>query len=148
VTKLYLFDLDGTLIERDRTGRSAVMEKRWWTLRKLEGSVAIVTNQLGVAHGKETEEYARAKIDSALRDLELDQAKVYVCFDHERGVSGYRAQAKRRKPSPSMLHEAMRDHGVRPAETIFVGDSDSDREAAEAAGVEFAWARDFFGTDK
>lgn len=41
----------------------------------------------------------------------------------------------RRKPAPDMLVEAMRQLGVRPSETVYVGDSDVDIETARAAGV-------------
>ncbi len=34
--------------------------------------------------------------------------------------------------------------GVNPEETLFVGDMESDRQAAENAGCDFVWARDFF----
>lgn len=55
-----------------------------------------------------------------------------------------------RKPQPTMLtviemfyysHAVL--HG--PGGLLYVGDQDSDREAALAAGVDFAWAQDFFG---
>jgi phosphoglycolate phosphatase-like HAD superfamily hydrolase len=39
----------------------------------------------------------------------------------------------------------MRAAGYSPAETLMVGDSDTDKQAAEAAGVRFEWAADFFG---
>jgi len=50
-----------------------------------------------------------------------------------------------RKPAPGMLLQAMTEAGVAPDDTLFVGDMESDRLAAEAAGVRFMWARDFFG---
>ena len=34
---------------------------------------------------------------------------------------------------------------VEREETLFVGDMESDRFAAENAGCDFQWARDFFG---
>jgi phosphoglycolate phosphatase-like HAD superfamily hydrolase len=39
----------------------------------------------------------------------------------------------------------MRDCGAAPGETLFVGDTEIDREAARRAGVSFVWAWDFFG---
>lgn len=38
----------------------------------------------------------------------------------------------------------VRAAGVPPYETLFVGDQETDRQAAEAAGVEFIWAKGFF----
>lgn len=49
-----------------------------------------------------------------------------------------------RKPGAGMLHVAMLDHDVEPHETTFIGDMDSDREAAEAAGVRYCDAEEFF----
>jgi phosphoglycolate phosphatase-like HAD superfamily hydrolase len=34
-----------------------------------------------------------------------------------------------------------------PEETIFIGDMETDRQAAEAAGVKFIWAWEFFGRE-
>lgn len=50
-----------------------------------------------------------------------------------------------RKPGPGMLQRAMADHAVPPWRTIMVGDMATDRTAAEAAGCAFAWANSFFG---
>jgi len=37
--------------------------------------------------------------------------------------------------------------GVSKADTVYIGDMDSDQQAAEAAGVQFMWAKDFFGRE-
>lgn len=47
------------------------------------------------------------------------------------------AEAARRKPSGAMLLEAMAYHGVAADQTLFVGDRDSDEQAAKNAGVRF-----------
>ena len=47
------------------------------------------------------------------------------------------------KPDPEGLLLAIERLGVAPDETVFVGDSDSDREAAQRADVAFEWARNF-----
>jgi len=49
-----------------------------------------------------------------------------------------------RKPAPGMLLQAMRDAGVGPKQTLFVGDSQDDQDAARAAGCAFAAADTFF----
>ena len=55
-----------------------------------------------------------------------------------------------RKPSSGMLLRAMSDFRTTPAQTIFVGDADGtngrdeDMHAAEAAGIDFISAREFF----
>jgi HAD superfamily hydrolase (TIGR01509 family) len=50
----------------------------------------------------------------------------------------------RGKPSPAMLEELMVTLGFEPAETVYVGDRPSDKEAAEAAGVTFREAEAFW----
>jgi phosphoglycolate phosphatase-like HAD superfamily hydrolase len=44
-----------------------------------------------------------------------------------------------------MLLSIMGYYGVEPAETLFVGDAEVDREAAARAGTSFMWASDLFG---
>jgi len=48
-----------------------------------------------------------------------------------------------RKPKALMLEYIMRFYGKRDA--MMIGDMESDRLAAEAAGIPFQWAADFFG---
>jgi FMN phosphatase YigB (HAD superfamily) len=43
-----------------------------------------------------------------------------------------------------MLVAAMAHAGVPPAQACFVGDMETDRQAAVNAGVSFVWAREFF----
>lgn len=50
-----------------------------------------------------------------------------------------------RKPAPGMLQYAMRLKEVLPAQTLMVGDSAEDQQAAAAAGCDFLWAWEFFG---
>jgi len=52
-----------------------------------------------------------------------------------------------RKPNPLMLIRIMDMWGVKAADALFVGDLESDRQCAENAGVDFMWAKDFFGWD-
>lgn len=49
-----------------------------------------------------------------------------------------------RKPYPGMLLEAMRKFNMLSSDTLMVGDMESDRAAALAAGCGFQWADDFF----
>jgi phosphomannomutase len=46
------------------------------------------------------------------------------------------------KPDPEPLLYALDSVGVAPDQALFVGDSDSDRVAAERAGMAFQWASD------
>jgi len=49
-----------------------------------------------------------------------------------------------RKPMPGMLIEAMREAGISREDTLYVGDRPEDKEAAEAALVDFQWSWNFF----
>lgn len=46
-----------------------------------------------------------------------------------------------------MLIEAMLREDVKPEQTIMIGDRPEDEEAAENAGCDFMWTRDFFGDE-
>jgi D-glycero-D-manno-heptose 1,7-bisphosphate phosphatase len=50
-----------------------------------------------------------------------------------------------RKPKPAMLLRIMEHYGVEPERTVLVGNADTDRQAAEAAGVAFLPASEVFG---
>lgn len=112
--------------------------------------VAIATNQAGVSHGYQTEAEVWAKLAAALEALGLPEStRCYVCFAHGSKPilgDGPEWDLNCRKPAPGMLLRAMADHGVEREETVFVGDMESDRlAAAEAAGVRYADADEFFG---
>lgn len=48
------------------------------------------------------------------------------------------------KPRPGMLLGLLEETGMDRQDALFVGDSPSDRIAAEKAGIDFAWAWDYF----
>ena len=52
-----------------------------------------------------------------------------------------------RKPAAGMLDFIMDVQGVSAADTIMVGDSEDDQNAANAAGIQFVWAKDFFAQE-
>ena len=51
-----------------------------------------------------------------------------------------RDSVEREKPDPEPLLHTLSGLGVAPADAVFVGDSERDRECAERAGVAFEWA--------
>jgi len=53
-----------------------------------------------------------------------------------------------RKPAPGMLLAAMATCGCDPENTLMVGDSEEDQQAAANAGCTFQWAWEFFGRPK
>jgi HAD superfamily hydrolase (TIGR01662 family) len=70
---------------------------------------------------------------------------IRFCPHHRLGLRpAYRRACACRKPEPGMLQEALTFFEVKPEEALFIGDRDTDRRAAEAAGIAFQWAAGFF----
>lgn len=99
---------------------------------------ALATNQACVAKGLvslATLEAIHEKLKLALSEAGGRLDRIYVAPEASDAPNG------RRKPSPAMLIEAMRDLGAQPSETLFIGDAERDWAAAEAAGVRFLLVR-------
>jgi histidinol-phosphate phosphatase family protein len=108
--------------------------------------LVIITNQGGVAFGYQTELQARATHQALLDALPVAVDGSYLCFHHPEGtIPRYAVACPCRKPDPGAILKALADYQARPEDCLFVGDQDSDRQAAEAAGVPFRWAWRFFG---
>lgn len=166
--KLIIFDIDGTLTEikpeilarkprmvspnkfGEQQPKPGVVEK----LAALQNEgidIALATNRGGVAWGFNTLEEAEALAREAAELCGVPKARVYVCPYHAKArgpkvVWKYAKDHDCRKPNPGMLLEAMKDAGALPDETVFVGDFETDQQAAENAGVRFYWAEEFFGS--
>jgi len=164
--KLAIFDIDGTLTEikpevlarhldmvtPNHLGEQQPMPgvvERLAELRHTGVKFALATNRGGVAWGynslEESEEVAR----EAAELCGIPDTPIFLCPYHAKArgpkaVAEYAADHECRKPNPGMLFQAIEDAGVGPQETIYVGDMDTDEEAAENAGVMFYWAEDFF----
>lgn len=155
--RLIIFDLDGTLTE-SKSGkpfRETADDWQWLPGRverliqlRVEGALlALATNQAGVAFpwSKFTEQEMRVELTRIMTDVGL--AHVAVCFTspNPKALPQYQAaNDPRRKPGPGMLLEAMAACAATPEQTLYVGDRPEDAHAADAAGVAFTWAEDFF----
>lgn len=154
---LYIFDKDNTLIggmgnrppntPEEQQPLPGVVEKLA-ELRAQGHTLAIASNQGGVAWGFITEAQAQALVQDAAEKVGGVNFWRCCCYD-ERAESRnpgnpYARKSYRRKPAPGMLRELMRAAGASPADTTMIGDSDSDKQAAEAAGCNFIWASEFF----
>lgn len=163
---LYLFDLDNTLISgyMDNPDKDFntwhVLPGRWSLLQhlKMQGhTIAIITNQGGVAYGLVTEDECSAKLDRVIRDLGLVNPRssgdapdplVYCSIHHPKGKPPYNDPelAARRKPSGAMIREAMHDYPSAAARgVLMVGDRPEDEAAAKDAEVPYMDAETFFG---
>ena len=136
---LIILDLDGTLTPQ-RPSSTAPFEHRLLPavrekcaeLRGEGHTLAIATNQGGLRKG-------------------LEPSQVFGTLDWLVGTLGigtYRVadgrDPERKKPAPGMLMELIEYYNSAPDQTVFVGDAETDRLAAEAAGCGFEWASEFF----
>lgn len=107
--------------------------------------IVIVTNQGGIAFGYQTEPQAHATHRAVLDALPVEVDASYLCPHHPDGtIPHYAITCSSRKPSPGAILNALARFGAEPQSCLFVGDQDTDRLAAEAAGVPFKWAWEFF----
>lgn len=149
---LYIFDKDKTLVgPLEGPPANTIAEQKLLPgvaekcakLRAQGHTLAIASNQGGVAWGFITEEGAYALIEHAAGLIGAEA--VAMCPHHPKGkIARYAIECSRRKPAPGMLLALMQRLGFHASKTIYVGDMDSDREAARTAGVKFIWAKDFF----
>lgn len=167
--KLAIFDIDGTLTEirpevLERQPRLvtpnhlgeqraiAGVPEQLAELREQGVAIALATNRGGVAFGYTSLEMAHTLAQEAAELCGIPDVPVYVCPYHarargKRAMPEFTREHDCRKPNPGMLLQAMDEAGMKPDDTIFVGDRDSDREAAANAGVRFYWAEEFFSFD-
>ena len=101
--------------------------------------IVVVTNQSGIARGFYTQEQyieLTRRMIAAFAEQGVDIAAVYHCPHHPSGsVEPFARDCGCRKPAPGMLLRAAAEHGLSLADSILVGDRDSDIAAARAAGV-------------
>ena len=101
----------------------------------------VVTNQAGIGRGYYTEaDFQRVTawmLDQfRLRGIRI--GRVYHCpFHPTEGIGEYRRDSFDRKPNPGMILKAKNDFALDLANSLLVGDKDSDIEAGRAAGVRY-----------
>lgn len=153
---LFLFDLDGTLISsymenEDKDfhtwdflpGRKITLD----ALKEQGKKIGIVTNQAGVGFGFNTEDDFLKKV--SLVKKEFGDHSVWVCYahgkaDHPSNFTRPEWDPERRKPSPDMIYEALESFEVEPEKAVYIGDMESDEQAALRAGVDYVDAVEFF----
>lgn len=164
--KLIIFDLDGTLAERD-TGELLAGVAEWFTANKDSYLFAVATNQGGVGlrqwmerdgfgePGKYPDEgMTTERIQRVIGGLGLT-CRIYICYAYQTKAGKWAPcpagkegaaewLADNRKPSPGMLLQAIQDAGVDPGQALYVGNGPEDAEAATRAGIGFMKASEFF----
>lgn len=101
----------------------------------------VITNQAGIGRGYYTEsdfgQLTRWMLEQfTCREICID--RVYHCpFHPTAGIGAYRQESFDRKPNPGMIMKAQADFDLDLANSVLVGDKDSDIEAGRAAGIHY-----------
>ncbi len=97
--------------------------------------VIVITNQAGIAKGMYTEQdmhrfnaYMNEKLQSKY-GAHIDA--IYFCPHHP----DFSGKCACRKPEPGMFLEAAKEWNISLSESVMYGDKESDRIAAERAGI-------------
>ena len=146
--KLILLDRDG-VINRDRADSVKSLAEFEWLegaaaaisrLKQAGLGVVVVTNQAVVGRGLISLETLTAIHEAMEQRLWAETGtrldRILVATDAPAASGAWQA-TPRRKPGPQMLLEAMAEFGASPAQTLMVGDSETDLQAAERAGCDF-----------
>jgi D-glycero-D-manno-heptose 1,7-bisphosphate phosphatase len=152
--RLFIFDKDGTLVAgfenrpANTPSEQEVLPGVKQTLTEIRengDSIAIATNQGGVAFGYMTEREVDELVDDAARKVGGVDFAVF-CPHHPDGtIDKFAKDCPFRKPNPGMIDFITDLLEFDKSSVVFVGDSTSDEDAARNAGVEFCFAEDFFG---
>lgn len=144
--RLALLDRDGVLIvdhghvyAREQVEWIAGVPQAIRSLQDAGYAAVIVTNQAGIAKGLYSEDQFAELMRWFVSELAITGAlidAVYYCPHHPTdGRAPYVVDCTCRKPMPGMLLRALNDAGVAPAQSLMIGDKQSDMMAAQAAGV-------------
>lgn len=145
---LYIFDKDNTLVSglKDRPANTPDEQSLLPNVVEVIAGliaaghrIAIASNQGGVEMGYLTHiDAINLLVDCAVK-IGATQADLDFC-------PHFHFRCECRKPKPGMLLRLMARAGFLDGrEVIMVGDQESDRLAAAAAGCRFIWAAEFFG---
>ena len=118
--------------------------RRWEELHFIEGMIEVlaevkakgypmilITNQQGVGKGLMSLD-ALQEVHRAMQAALGDNG---ASFDGIYAATGLTGKDVRRKPSPRMLEEAAREHGIDLSRSWMIGDHDNDMRAGAAAGT-------------
>lgn len=101
--------------------------------------IIIITNQSGIARGL----YGKPEFHDFMRHMAMrfkeegcPLTAYYFCPHHpDFGNARYRQRCDCRKPKPGMILQAAKEWKIDLAQSLLVGDKESDIEAGKAAGV-------------
>lgn len=140
-SRLVMFDRDNTLVE-DQGYTYKTQDLRWKPeaiecLKVLRGEfpIFVVSNQSGISKALFTAEDSInffKEMNSSLKRMGINQLDGYVFCPHLELQNCYC-----RKPRPTMLSFCLRICQVHENQAVFVGDAQTDAEAAELAKIPF-----------
>jgi D-glycero-D-manno-heptose 1,7-bisphosphate phosphatase len=96
--------------------------------------IIIITNQAGIARGKYTKQDFEILTEWMMKEFQKENiiiSQVYHCPHHPE----YSGECECRKPNIGMLKEAQKEFNINMAQSILVGDKNSDIEAGINAGI-------------
>lgn len=140
------FDRDGTLMQEEEycddpsrvraipgaaDGLAELRRQGWLNI--------IISNQSGIGRGYFTTTDYEAVNTELIRQLDGGIDAAYHCPDHPE------VPTPRRKPGTGMIEEAIRDHGINPHKSWFIGDKDIDIASGGAAGCRTILVRTGYG---
>lgn len=133
--KVIVFDADGTLTPQ-RAGSCGEFS---FSLLPGVGEMCKKLVEEGVELAIASNQSARRAIESIQDQMLWTAEQLSINNDLVLWASG-----KNKKPNKAMIISVMNATGCDPEDMLFVGDQPTDKQAAEAAGVEFIWAHSFF----
>lgn len=109
------------------------------TAQALGFRLVVITNQAGIGRGY-YDETDFQRLTHWMREQFHDRGividRVYHCPYHPtEGIGEFRRESFDRKPNPGMILQAQRDLGLDLANSVLLGDKDSDSAAGRAAGI-------------
>jgi HAD superfamily hydrolase (TIGR01662 family) len=119
-------------------------------LRAAGHKIALASDQTSVAKGIMTLEQAQALMENCAVKIGGADAWRMSPFDPnaKKKIKGkpnpYARDDPSHKPHPGMIRDLMNTFDCAPEDVIMVGDAKLDKQAAQAAGVLFIGAKEFF----
>jgi D-glycero-D-manno-heptose 1,7-bisphosphate phosphatase len=154
--KLFIFDADDTLRRTVLPGKPCPHRPGEWVLmpgvRQMLSRVEWGSPEgpfLGIASNQDQVAYGHLTLDMA-RTLLRDLARTAAGFEPAEPAlqlcpHPLEQDCACRKPKPGMLRAIMEYYGVPPGDTLYVGNHETDRDAAARAAANFCWSSEFFG---
>ena len=97
-------------------------------------AIFVITNQSGIARGLYTEadfEIVTRWMEGEFRKNGIEITRVYHC-PHHPDITG---ECQCRKPNSGLIRQALAEYDINPAQSVLIGDKESDVIAGRNAGI-------------